>query len=147
MCGIAGIYSKNPVVDRSLLVAMREAMWHRGPDDAGLWWSTDGCVGLAHRRLSIIDLSAAGHQPMADVTSRLHIVFNGEIYNYRNLRCGLESRGHHFQSQSDTEVLLLSYREWGTNCLQRLNGAFAFCLYDYEGECLFLARDRAGEKP
>ena len=147
MCGIVGIYSKHPIADRSLLVRMRDTMTHRGPDDAGLWWSPDGCLGLAHRRLSILDLSPAGHQPMMDQTGRLHIVFNGEIYNYQDLRRELESRGHTFRSHSDTEVLLKAYRQWGTDCLQHLNGAFAFGLYDHDEECLFLARDRAGEKP
>jgi len=147
MCGIVGVYSKYSVVDRSLLVRMRDTMTHRGPDDAGLWQSPNGQLGLAHRRLSIIDLSPAGHQPMADQTNRINIVFNGEIYNFQDLRLELESRGHIFRSHSDTEVLLEAYRQWGTNCLQHLNGAFAFCLYDHDEECLFLARDRAGEKP
>jgi asparagine synthase (glutamine-hydrolysing) len=147
MCGIVGIYSKSPISDRGLLARMRDTMAHRGPDDAGLWWSQEGCLGLAHRRLSIIDLSPAGHQPMADPTGRLQIVFNGEIYNYQDLRRELESRRHSFRSQSDTEVLLEAYREWGMDCLQHLNGAFAFCIYDHSKESLFLARDRAGEKP
>jgi len=147
MCGIVGVYSKYTVVERSLLVRMRDTMTHRGPDDAGLWQSPNGQLGLAHRRLSIIDLSPAGHQPMADQTNRINIVFNGEIYNFQDLRLELESRGHIFRSHSDTEVLLEAYRQWGTNCLQHLNGAFAFCLYDHDEECLFLARDRAGEKP
>lgn len=147
MCGIVGIYSKSPISDRGLLARMRDTLAHRGPDDAGLWWSQDRCLGLAHRRLSIIDLSPAGHQPMADQTGRLQIVFNGEIYNYQDLRRELESRGHTFRSQSDTEVLLEAYREWGTDCLPHLNGMFAFCIYDHSEECLFLARDRAGEKP
>jgi len=128
MCGIVGVYSKYSVVDRSLLVRMRDTMTHRGPDDAGLWQSPNGQLGLAHRRLSIIDLSPAGHQPMADQTNRINIVFNGEIYNFQDLRLELESRGHIFRSHSDTEVLLEAYRQWGTNCLQHLNGAFAFCL-------------------
>lgn len=122
-------------------------MMHRGPDDAGLWWLPNGCIGLAHRRLSIIDLSPAGHQPMTDQTGHVHIVFDGEIYNYQDLRRELESRGHTFRSHSDTEVLLKAYQQWGTDCLQHLNGAFAFGVYDLDGEWLFLARDRAGEKP
>jgi asparagine synthase (glutamine-hydrolyzing) len=126
---------------------MRDTLTHRGPDDAGLWWSQDRCLGLAHRRLSIIDLSPAGHQPMTDQTGRLQIVFNGEIYNYQDLRCELESLGHTFRSQSDTEVLLEAYQEWGIDCLKHLNGAFTFCIYDNSEECLFFARDRAGEKP
>ncbi len=122
-------------------------MAHRGPDDAGLWWSPDGCLGLAHRRLSIIDLSPAGHQPMTDQTGRLHIVFNGEIYNYQDLRRELRAKGHSFRTESDTEVLLEAYRAWGNECLDHLNGMFAFCIYDIKEQRLFLARDRAGEKP
>jgi len=122
-------------------------MAHRGPDDAGEWWSRNGCVGLAHRRLSIIDLSAAGHQPMSDVAGRLTIVFNGEIYNFADLRLELEAKGAMFRSHSDTEVILAAYREWGAECVSRLNGMFAFALYDAEQQVVLLARDRAGEKP
>lgn len=122
-------------------------MRHRGPDDAGEWWSLDGRVGLAHRRLSIIDLSPAGHQPMTDSSGQYVIVLNGEIYNFPDLRVTLESKGHVFRSHSDTEVLLEAYREWGTDCLPYLNGMFAFCVFDLQKKQLFLARDRAGEKP
>jgi asparagine synthase (glutamine-hydrolysing) len=104
-------------------------------------------VGLGHRRLAILDLSPAGRQPMADVAGELQIVFNGEIYNFREVRGELEPRGHRFRSQTDTEVILAAYREWGTDCLSRLNGMFAFALYDAPRRQLFLARDRAGEKP
>ena len=129
------------------MLAGRDAMIHRGPDDAGEWWSADGRVGLAHRRLSIIDLSSAGHQPMRDKSGELSIVFNGEIYNYQELRAQLITKGHTFRSNSDTEVLLAAYREWGTECLSHLNGMFAFALYDAQQQTVFLARDRAGEKP
>jgi len=122
-------------------------MHHRGPDDAGVWWSTDGRVGLAQRRLAIIDLSPGGHQPMASSSGEFCITYNGEIYNYQDLRRELEGRGHQFCSASDTEVLLESYRAWGIDCLLRLNGMFAFCLYDTNQHLLFMARDRAGEKP
>jgi asparagine synthase (glutamine-hydrolysing) len=122
-------------------------MRHRGPDGCGEWWSADGCVGLGHRRLAVIDLSPAGQQPMADSGGTLHIVFNGEIYNFHDLRAELVSRGHAFRSHSDTEVILAAYREWGTDCLQRLNGMFAFALYDAQRRQLFMARDRVGEKP
>ena len=122
-------------------------MSHRGPDDAGEWWSDDGCVGLGHRRLAIIDLSPAGHQPMQDVSGQLSIVFNGELYNFPDLRTELAGRGHCFRSRSDTEVILAAYREWGTDCLSRLNGMFAFAIYDGRTRQLFMARDRAGEKP
>lgn len=147
MCGIVGVASVGPVWDRDLLVKQRETMCHRGPDDAGLWWSSDGKVGLAHRRLAIIDLSPAGHQPMADCAGELEVILNGEIYNYRELREELRGRGHAFRTNSDTEVLLEAYREWGTSCLDHMLGMFAFGLYDSRRKTVFLARDRAGEKP
>jgi asparagine synthase (glutamine-hydrolysing) len=126
---------------------MRDTMTHRGPDDAGVWWSPDARVGLAHRRLSIIDLSLAGHQPMSYLDGQVWLVLNGEIYNYRDLRRTLEAAGHRFRSATDTEVILAAYAEWGLDCLSRLNGMFAFALYDQRARRLFLARDRAGEKP
>lgn len=147
MCGIAGIVSNSPIEQRAWLVKGRDAMKHRGPDDAGEWWSADKRVGLAHRRLSIVDLSPAGHQPMHDATKNLTIVFNGEIYNYLDLTQELKGKGYVFNSHSDTEVILSAYLEWGTECLSRLNGMFAFALYDARIQKVFLARDRAGEKP
>ena len=147
MCGIIGIASLRPVEKREWLLSGRDAMTHRGPDDAGLWWSDHGQVGLAQRRLSIIDLSAAGHQPMHDPSGQCTIVFNGEIYNFEDLRKELIGLGIAFASHSDTEVILAAYKVWGTDCLARLNGMFAFALYDATRQTLFLARDRAGEKP
>lgn len=147
MCGIVGIASITTQIQRAWLAIGRDAMTHRGPDDEGEWWSIDGRVGLAQRRLSIIDLSPAGHQPMHDASGALSIVFNGEIYNYADLRDELMAKGHSFQSHSDTEVILAAYREWGVDCLARLNGMFAFALYDARQQTFFLARDRAGEKP
>ena len=147
MCGIAGIAARTPFNDRDLLVTMRDAMAHRGPDDAGIWWSADGRVGLSQRRLAIIDLSPAGHQPMSDATGEIWITFNGEIYNYQELRQTLLERGHRFRTATDTEVILEAYRAWGTECLDHLDGMFAFALYDTRRQHLFLARDRAGEKP
>ena len=147
MCGIIGIASFSANESRAWLKTGRDAMSHRGPDDAGEWWSTDGCVGLGHRRLAIIDLSAAGHQPMQDDSGLLSIAFNGEIYNYRELQKELIGKGHTFRSHSDTEVILKAYLEWGVECLERLNGMFALALYDIAKQRLFLARDRAGEKP
>jgi len=149
MCGISGlvnIHSHKPV-DRELLKRMNDALRHRGPDDAGVWVSPEGHVGLAHRRLSIIDLSERGHQPMTYSGGRFWISFNGEIYNYKDLRSELIKLGHVFQSDSDTEVVLAAYDAWGTKCLERLNGMFAFALYDSPRRQLFMARDRAGEKP
>lgn len=147
MCGIVGVASRNPSADRALLERQRDTMCHRGPDDAGVWWSADGRVGLAHRRLAIIDLSPLGHQPMPDLSGELEIILNGEIYNYRELRSTLRGIGHQFRSESDTEVILEAYREWGTACVEKLDGMFAFALYDGRHGTVFLARDRAGEKP
>jgi asparagine synthase (glutamine-hydrolysing) len=147
MCGIVGTASSTPQADRSWLARARDTLTHRGPDDAGEWWSDCGRVGLAHRRLSILDLSPLGHQPMRIPELGLTIVFNGEIYNFADLRSELERLGHSFRSHSDTEVLLAAYAQWGTECLARLNGMFAFALFDAPRQRLFLARDRAGEKP
>lgn len=147
MCGIIGIASQAPLLDRDWILVGRDGMTHRGPDDAGVWWSVDGRVGLAHRRLAIIDLSPAGHQPMSDDSGTVWIVFNGEIYNFTDLRAELAAKGALFRSHSDTEVILAAYREWGTDCLSRFNGMFAFAIYDAQRRSLFLARDRAGEKP
>ncbi len=147
MCGIVGIVSQLPILNRDLLVTMRDTMIHRGPDNSGLWWSDDKRVGLGHRRLSILDLSPAGHQPMQDETGRLTIVFNGEIYNFLDLRKDLGAKGHKFRSTSDTEVILAAYNEWGTECLSHFNGMFAFGVYDGQQRRIFLARDRTGEKP
>jgi asparagine synthase (glutamine-hydrolysing) len=147
MCGIIGIASRKGSAGRDWLPRGRDAMRHRGPDGEGEWWSEDGRVGLAHRRLSIIDLSEDGRQPMRDAEGGLCIAFNGEIYNYRELRQELAAKGARFRSHSDTEVILAAYREWGTDSVTRLNGMFAFALYDLRKELLLLARDRAGEKP
>jgi asparagine synthase (glutamine-hydrolysing) len=147
MCGIVGYVSTNRSLAHPLLIQMRDTLRHRGPDDEGAWWSDDGVVGLGHRRLAIIDLSPAGRQPMSDASGRLQIVFNGEIYNYQEVRRELESRHHAFRTATDTEVILEAYREWGDECLRRLNGMFAFALYDETRRRLLLARDRAGEKP
>lgn len=147
MCGIVGVVSVSPILDRAWLSLGRDLMTHRGPDDAGEWWSSDGCVGFAHRRLSIIDLSSLGGQPMLDTSGFLSIVFNGEIYNHLDLRSELISKGYVFRSNSDTEVILVAYLEWGAMCLDHFNGTFALALYDARKRLLFMARDRAGEKP
>lgn len=147
MCGIAGIVSTEPLVERDTLIRMRETMAHRGPDAAGLWLAPDRRAGLAHRRLAIIDRTPAGHQPMADPSEMVHIVLNGEIYNFRELRRELEQLGHQFRSASDTEVVLNGYREWGIDLVSRLEGMYALGIYDQTTRRLFLVRDRAGEKP
>jgi len=144
MCGIAGFQGAfGPV----LLRRFSRAMSHRGPDDSGEWYSPDARVGLAHHRLSIIDLSPLGHQPMTDVSGQTVIVFNGEIYNFRELRRELEGEGYAFRGHSDTEVLLALYRARGEAMLPLLNGIFAFAIYDHAGETLFLACDEMAVKP
>jgi asparagine synthase (glutamine-hydrolysing) len=147
MCGIVGVLSTAPLPETLPIEAMRDALSHRGPDDAGLWWSPDRRVAFGHRRLSIIDLSPAGHQPMRDASGALWLTFNGEIYNFVELRAELEQLGHSFRSHSDTAVVLAAYRQWGNDMLARLNGMFAFAIYDSANQKVFLARDRAGEKP
>ena len=147
MCGIVGIASRTPVDRPGLLEIMRDTMGHRGPDDSGLWWSSDSRVGLAHRRLAVLDLSPAGHQPMSDPEGRLWITFNGEIYNHRELRDELGCGSEGFRGSSDTETILHAYRCWGDGCLSRLRGMFAFALWDGTRRRLLLARDRCGEKP
>src|SRR5688572_182557 len=126
MCGIVGIGSSSHPPQLQTVAAMCDTLKHRGPDDQGLWQATDGSIVLGHRRLSIIDLSTGGHQPMADASGEYQLVFNGEIYNFQELREELCRAGHRFRSSSDTEVLLESYRAWGTNCLGHFNGMFAF---------------------
>jgi asparagine synthase (glutamine-hydrolysing) len=147
MCGIVGIVDNGGRVDGERLERARDILTHRGPDDQGIWLDEAGKVGLAHRRLSIIDLSLNGHQPMSNGDDSLVLVFNGEIYNFRELRDELVSGGHRFFSQSDTEVIIRAYEEWGMGAVERLNGMFAFALYDRRLDRLVLARDRFGEKP
>jgi asparagine synthase (glutamine-hydrolysing) len=149
MCGIAGIvgYGPGAQTDAREVGALRDAQAHRGPDDAGLWLAADGRVGLGHRRLTIIDLSPLGHQPMSSADGRQRIVYNGEIYNHRELRAELEALGHAFRSSSDTEVLLAGYRAWGTGVLDRLRGMFAFAIHDADSGETLLARDPLGIKP
>lgn len=152
MCGIVGQVQVFGGVDRDNLLRMRDRLGYRGPDDAGVWVSGDGRIGLAHRRLSIVDLSAYGHQPMFSEDKRYCLIFNGEIYNHNELRMLLERSGFHFRGHSDSEVVLAAYEHWGEACLSHFNGMFALAIYDAgEGESpspsLFLARDRAGKKP
>lgn len=144
MCGIAGYIGNVDDATRRLAVqAMTDAMQRRGPDGAGLESWNDATLG--HRRLAIIDLSEAGHQPMLTVDGRLGVVFNGEIYNFHELRRELIARGCRFRSHTDTEALLHGYREWGLDAMvARLRGMFAFALWDDERRKLFLVRDRLG---
>jgi len=157
MCGICGFNWE----DEQLVSAMTQTLRHRGPDDDGTF--SDSLVSLGQTRLSIIDLSPAGHQPMhydkkTGACSKAHnpeklkdthvgIVFNGEIYNFQDLKGKLEKVGYAFSTKSDTEVILASYLEWGTDCVKRFNGMWAFCIYDLHKKRLFCSRDRIGKKP
>jgi asparagine synthase (glutamine-hydrolysing) len=143
MCGIAGIFGRN--WNLAQLEAMVASQRHRGPDAEGVYVDPTGTAGLGHNRLSIIDLSPAGQQPMSSYDGRWQIVFNGEIYNYLELRAEIGDYPYH--SQSDTEVILAAYERWGPNCLDRLIGMFAFLIWDEQDQCLFAARDRFGVKP
>ncbi|MDD1658789.1 MAG: asparagine synthase (glutamine-hydrolyzing), partial [Methanomicrobiales archaeon] len=146
MCGIAGIcLISGGTVDPALLERMSERIHHRGPDGSGTY--VDGPVGLAHRRLAIIDLTDAAKQPMTNEDGTLWLVFNGEIYNFIELRKELAGKGHTFRSDGDTEVILHAYEEWGKECLSRFNGMWAFALWDSRKQELFCARDRFGIKP
>ena len=147
MCGVVAIISPSVPVRDDLLAAMRDRLVHRGPDNGSSWVQPNRRVGLAHRRLSIIDTSHAADQPMTSADGRLHLVFNGEIYNYIELRSELAARGVHFRTQSDTEVLLAALDTWGEAALLKLNGMFAFALWDERSRRMLVARDRFGEKP
>jgi asparagine synthase (glutamine-hydrolysing) len=150
MCGICGLIDYKNVIDNGeeALIGMRDAMIHRGPDNAGVYINKRGLfAGLGHRRLSIIDLSSAGHQPMANEDNTVYIVLNGEIYNYQELRKRLERDGHSFSSDTDTEVVVHLYEEHGKECVKFLRGMFAFAVWDDKKRSLFLARDRVGKKP
>ena len=147
MCGITGFCDFSKTADREVLVSMTDSLTHRGPDDSGyeLFETAQATIGLGHRRLSIIDLSAAGHQPMLD--GHYAIVFNGEVYNFQEIKETLESLGHTFHSTSDTEVILKGFQQWGTAVVDRLIGMFAFSIYDKAQGKLWIFRDRAGVKP
>ncbi|RLB83107.1 MAG: asparagine synthase (glutamine-hydrolyzing) [Deltaproteobacteria bacterium] len=156
MCGICGhINPEGKPIDPEILLSMRETMRHRGPDDDGLYIKQGSTskrgggvsVGLGHRRLSIIDLSRAGRQPMCNSDGKIWIVYNGEVYNFEDLRRELIARGYRFKSRTDTEIVLYAYQEFSTEFLSRLRGMFAFAIWDEEKNRLFLARDRLGQKP
>lgn len=146
MCGIAGIFHLETAkpVDPDRVRVMTDALAHRGPDGSGVW--TAQGVGFGHRRLSIIDLES-GAQPMATPDDKLVTIFNGEIYNFRELRSELQAQGHVFQTDSDTEVILHGWRQWGPLCIEHFDGMFAFALYDDDAKTLYLGRDRLGVKP
>ena len=147
MCGICGFISKKSI-SREQLKAMNDTMYHRGPNDSGeeIFEASDGYLaGLAQRRLSILDLSELGHQPMHSVNERLVVVYNGEIYNFLELR--EELKDYPFRSRCDTEVILAAYLKWGISCVSKFQGMFAIALYDTETGEFFLVRDRIGKKP
>src|SRR4030042_2975106 len=166
MCGICGkVDFHGKGIKAKTILKMTNILAHRGPDDEGMVFIREGkalemrCadnlpldetrfeVGLGHRRLSIIDLSAAAHQPMCNEDGTLWIVYNGEIYNFQDLKKQLQGRGHVFKSKSDTEVILKAYEEWGVECLKAFRGMFAFAIWDNHRKQLFMARDRLGKKP
>lgn len=150
MCGIVGVLSKESLNREHFaaeLTAMRDTMIHRGPDGHGVWISNDGRIGLGHRRLSIIDLSDAGKQPMSNPEQTIWITFNGEIYNHLEIRSELEKLGYKYHSNSDTETIIYAYQQWGIGCLNKFNGMFAIGLWDEREQSLYLIRDRVGVKP
>ena len=146
MCGICG-YISSKSIDEDTLILMNNSMYHRGPDDSGAIQFNNNHIGLAHRRLSIIDLSPQGHQPMFSSDGMKIVVFNGEIYNYTELKQELICANFRFKSNSDTEILLAAYEYWGFNCVDKLSGMFSFVIYDMNKNILFGARDRFGKKP
>ncbi|MCS6806076.1 MAG: asparagine synthase (glutamine-hydrolyzing) [Blastocatellia bacterium] len=147
MCGIVGIVFETGEPHEGDIAAMLQALRHRGPDDQGQWVSADRRVRLGHQRLAIIDLSEAGRQPLSNEDGTVWITYNGEIYNFQSLRQELEALGHQFRSRTDTEVIVHAYEQWGTECVKRLRGMFAFGVWDEKRRRLFLARDRVGKKP
>src|SRR3990167_5803479 len=150
MCGLVGFFGHSNNADQSaiLISNMTERLTHRGPDDAGIWLNQDDGIALGHRRLAILDLSTAGHQPMHSQDGRYVIVYNGEIYNFLELKQQLQTKGHHFTWHSDTEVILALISEYGLEpSLKLMSGMFAFALWDKKEKNLHLARDRIGEKP
>lgn len=152
MCGITGFWQapeKDQATQQNILTHMSDQLYHRGPDAGGTWSDPESGIGLGHRRLSIVDLSPGGHQPMHSKGDRYALVFNGEIYNYQEIRQQLESLGHGgWRGTSDTEVMLAAFSQWGVEgALGKFNGMFAFALWDKQTRKLFLSRDRLGEKP
>ena len=147
MCGILGVIQKKEPIDRNIFQTALDTIKHRGPESEGQWFGVGDNVALGHRRLAIIDLSPGGYQPMQSADGRFFVTFNGEIYNYKDLKKELSDLGNVFKSESDTEVLLYAYIQWGEKCLEKLNGMFAFAIWDQQKQELFAARDRLGEKP
>ena len=149
MCGFSGLISLNnnkDEISRDALVLMSDTIKHRGPDDSGIYINPDNSIGLSFRRLSIIDL-ADGHQPMHNTDQTISLVFNGEIYNWRELRTKLNGKGFSFNTECDTESIIHGYNEWGVDIVSRLRGMFSFAIWDENNKQLMLARDRLGIKP
>lgn len=146
MCGIIGRWSRKPV-EQKLFERMRDTLSHRGPDGYGSWFNEKGNLALGHRRLSFLDLSHAGSQPICNEDQSIWITVNGEIYNYIELRDSLREKGHRFASDTDSEVIVHAYEEWGMDMISRLEGMFAFGLWDANKNKLYLGRDRFGIKP
>src|SRR5437868_4232938 len=152
MCGITGFVEFRRTLGsdemRHTIARMTDCLAHRGPDDSGIWIEPASGIALGHRRLSVLDVSPAGHQPMISHSGRFVVTFNGEIYNFLDLRAELEQFGERFRSQSDTEVLLAAFEQWGVAAsIERFLGMFAFAVWDRRDRKLTLARDRMGEKP
>ncbi|MER3426282.1 MAG: asparagine synthase (glutamine-hydrolyzing) [Thermoleophilia bacterium] len=147
MCGITGFWDFRKITTKADLLKMTDTLAHRGPDDSGIFFDFKQGVGLGHRRLAIIDLSSQAKQPMGNDSGSIWVTFNGEIYNYRQIREELVCNGHQFRTNSDTEVILRAYEQWGIECISRFRGMFAFALWDIKHNKLFLVRDRLGVKP
>ena len=148
MCGIVGIWNRQGLpIDVYELDRFTDSLAHRGPDGRGTYIDKKACFGIGHRRLAILDLTNSGHQPMAYGDKRYWITYNGEIYNFIELRTELELLGHHFHSESDTEVILAAYVQWGKACQFKFNGMWSFAIWDSHERQLFLSRDRFGIKP
>jgi asparagine synthase (glutamine-hydrolysing) len=147
MCRLAGIVNFESPPDTGVITCMRDAQQHGGPDDAGIYMDDEFPLAFGFRRLSLLDLSLRGHQPMMDRNKKIILIFNGEIYNFREIRKELEEKNHVFVSVSDTEVIIHAYLEWGRECFKKFNGMFALAIWDEHNNKLVLARDHAGMKP
>ena len=149
MCGISGFIDFNKTITRDQLANACDSIKHRGPDDGDVAFfeSNDANIGLGHRRLAILDLSPLGHQPMYSDDKSIVIIFNGEIYNFKEIRTELEKKGHHFLSNSDTEVIIKAYQQYGTDCISSFIGMFSIVIYDTNLQKIFFIRDRTGVKP
>jgi len=147
LCGIVGYYNCECDNNLQALISMRDSLTHRGPDDAGIYFDDINQLGFGHRRLSVLDLTSLGHQPMSNHQGTVWMVYNGEIYNFKEIRDELRSKGYKFKSNSDTEVVLNAYLHWGIDCVKEFIGMFAIAFWDKRNKTLYLVRDRIGVKP